>query len=108
MRATTILLAILITVMVIVTLGIAARRTAPPGEQPRRIVEFRIDINHADEPTLALLPGIGPAIAHRIIDHRRQHGPFPNIEALTQVPGIGPRTLERLREFASCSQPPQQ
>jgi len=52
-----------------------------------------MNVNTASEADLQLLPRIGPALAGRIAAHR----PFGSIEELTRVPGIGPRTLERLR-----------
>lgn len=56
-----------------------------------------IDINRAPAAELELLPGIGPALAARIVEHRQAHGPFRRVEDLTSVRGIGPVTLERLR-----------
>lgn len=56
-----------------------------------------ININTATAAELELLPGIGPALAQRIIDHRREHGAFRRVEDLDDVKGIGPRTLEKLR-----------
>ena len=45
------------------------------------------------------MPGLGPATAARIVDHREVHGPFGSIEALLDVPGIGPATLEQMRPY---------
>ncbi|MEX2217714.1 MAG: ComEA family DNA-binding protein [Phycisphaerales bacterium] len=56
-----------------------------------------INLNTATGPELELLPGIGPALAGRIIEHRKANGPFTSIDQLDDVKGIGPRTLERLR-----------
>ncbi|MFM7137431.1 MAG: ComEA family DNA-binding protein [Planctomycetota bacterium] len=55
---------------------------------------FTVDLNTADATELAQLPGLGPATAARIIDHRRTHGPFTSIDGLLDVPGIGAITLE--------------
>lgn len=55
--------------------------------------ETRISINSAPERELETLPGIGPALAERIVDAR----PFANVDELERVRGIGPATLERLR-----------
>lgn len=56
-----------------------------------------IDINRADAAALDALPGVGPALAARIVAHREANGPFAGVEALVDVAGIGPKTLERMR-----------
>lgn len=56
-----------------------------------------ININTAPASELELLPGVGPAMAGRIIEYRRQNGPFRSVDSLDEVKGIGPRTLEKLR-----------
>ncbi|MBI4237946.1 MAG: helix-hairpin-helix domain-containing protein [Deltaproteobacteria bacterium] len=63
----------------------------------------RLDINHVDAAALALLPGIGPALAERIVQHRAQHGAFATSDALLAVSGIGPRVLEKIRPFVTVS-----
>lgn len=69
---------------------------APAGE-----AVSAIDINGADQAELESLPGVGPALARRIIDHREANGPFDSVDALDAVRGIGPVTIERLRPFVS-------
>jgi competence protein ComEA len=56
-----------------------------------------VDVNRAGKDELVTLPGIGPALADRILEHRRTRGPFRAPDDLLEVPGIGPSTLERLR-----------
>jgi competence protein ComEA len=56
-----------------------------------------INLNTAGVAELETLPGIGPALAQRIVEFRSLNGPFASIEALAEVRGIGPTTLERLR-----------
>ena len=56
-----------------------------------------VNINAADAAALDSLPGIGPAKAQAILAYRQAHGPFVQVEDLRQVPGIGPKLLERLR-----------
>jgi competence ComEA-like helix-hairpin-helix protein len=56
-----------------------------------------VELNRATAAQLEALPGIGPALARRIVAWRAEHGPFGSVDALAQVPGIGPATVERLR-----------
>lgn len=44
-----------------------------------------------------MLPGVGPALADRIIADREANGAFATVGDLDRVKGIGPRMLERLR-----------
>jgi competence ComEA-like helix-hairpin-helix protein len=57
-----------------------------------------VDINTAPVSRLETLPMIGPVRARAIIEWRSAHGPFRDIGDITRVPGIGPATLESLRE----------
>lgn len=60
-----------------------------------------IDINTATAAQLEELPGVGPAIAERIIEHRELNGPFASVDDLQEVSGIGPATLEKMRDRAT-------
>ena len=62
-------------------------------------VQYQVDVNQADWPELLLLPGIGPTLAQRIVEHRNLQGPYQSLNDLTDVPGIGPRTLERITPY---------
>ena len=66
---------------------------------PRRSVEYRVDINQANWPELANLPGIGETYAKAIVDYRNNHGPFDHVDQLTKIRGIGPVRLEKLQPF---------
>jgi competence protein ComEA len=63
----------------------------------------RLDINTAQSHDLQMLPGVGPSTARAIVEHRRTHGTFESIEALQDVRGIGPATLEGIRPHAMCA-----
>ena len=56
-----------------------------------------ININTATKDELVALPGIGPAKAQAILDHRKAHGPFKTVEELKDVKGIGAKRFEKLK-----------
>ena len=74
---------------------------------PRFVTPQPIDVNSATAEQLIALPGIGPALAQRIIDYREAHGPFPSIKALEAVSGIGPQTVAGLADTAVATPPSQ-
>lgn len=65
----------------------------------------KVDLNTAGLEELQALPGIGPALARRIVEHRREHGPFRRVEDLLEVKGIGEKSLLRFRDLVMVSQP---
>jgi competence protein ComEA len=58
-----------------------------------------VDLNTADGAVLETLPRIGPETARKIIEYRESSGPFTAVEQLLEVPGIGQKTLDGLREL---------
>lgn len=58
-----------------------------------------IDVNTATAEELEEIPGIGEALAGRIIEFRQEHGPFEKIDDLLNVRGIGAASLEKLRSY---------
>ena len=64
-------------------------------------VTFPVNINTASKKELDALPGIGETLAQRIIDYRTANGPFSTVDDLTKVKGIGAKTLEKLKPYAT-------
>ncbi len=58
-----------------------------------------LNLNTATLKDLDALPGIGPALAKRIVDYREKHGPFKKIDDLEQVSGIGLKKLEKIKPY---------
>ena len=70
------------------------RRTKVGGK-----VSGLININSASKTQLMKLPGIGEAMAERIIAFRKEHGPFSSVNDLNKVRGIGAKRLKQLSEL---------
>ena len=64
----------------------------------------RVDVNTAGVAELERLPGVGPTLAHRIVEDRTRHGRFRTADELSRVPGIGPKTLEALRAYVAVNE----
>ncbi len=62
------------------------------------VIADSVNINSADSKTLAtVIDGVGEKLGDAIVEHRRRHGPFKNIDELVDVKGVGPKLVERNR-----------
>ncbi len=59
----------------------------------------KINLNQATSAELQLLPGLGPNLSRRIVEYRKANGKFHQIEDLMQIPGIGLKTFERIKDY---------
>jgi len=64
-----------------------------------------LDLNTATAADLDALPGIGPALAQRIIDYQQAHGPFKKIDDLIEVSGIGPNKMAQIKPYLVINEP---
>lgn len=62
-----------------------------------------IDLNEAGVEKLDQLPGVGPVLAERIVEHRNREGGFASVDELSEVSGIGPAKLAQIKEEAKAS-----
>jgi competence protein ComEA len=66
----------------------------PSAQQPAK--SNLINLNSATATDLELLPGVGPVLAKRIIDFRKSHGGFLNVQGLLEVKGIGDKIFKEI------------
>lgn len=89
-----------------VVLGARSARTplwAPLADDPA--LEMRLDLNLATAAELESLPGIGPALAGRIVSFREKHGAFGCAEDIGRVPGIGTKLAAALGPYLTATPP---
>ena len=79
--------------------ALAQQAGAGSDTAPKTTASAKINLNSATAEQLASLPGIGPATARLIIEHRTQMGKFNRIEELLNVKGIGEKKFEALKDF---------
>jgi competence protein ComEA len=75
-----------------------------PGSSTAAGQTARININTASVDELDRLPGIGPAIAQRVVEYRAEQGPFRTVDELARVSGISSAMVDELRPEISVSE----
>jgi DNA uptake protein ComE-like DNA-binding protein len=97
--------AVALVIAVTAAIGLAQLEPARPVEIPRVFQErpdagpLRVDPRTATAREIEALPGIGPAIARRVVEARARGLRFERPSDLARVRGIGPRTVERIAPF---------
>ena len=71
-------------------LAVAAAKAAPTG---------KVNINTASVEQLTTLPGVGPALASRIVEHRQKAGSFKTPAELMNVKGIGEKNFNKIQGY---------
>ncbi len=73
---------------------------------PPRTGEAKVDLNRATAQELQQLPGIGPVLAKRIVEHRTNNGFYRSVHELLEVKGIGQKRMARMRPMVLISKAP--
>jgi competence protein ComEA len=69
----------------------------------RPVLTYRVDLNRAERAELLQLPGVGEGLAGRIENYRKEHGGFRTVDDLTAIHGVGPATVDKLRDWVQVS-----
>jgi competence protein ComEA len=94
-------LVILVGLAVSAPVAVAAPAASTSKAAPGTVVP--VDLNQASESELTAVPGIGPATAQRILEFRKEHGPFTQVDDLLKIKGIGEKSLEKLRPYVKVA-----
>ena len=78
---------------VVIVLGSTLISAARAAEAPAKL-----DLNKATLEELIKLPRVGPAVAQRIVEFRKEQNGFRKAEDLLNVRGVGPKTFELLKD----------
>ena len=80
-----------------------SKRKSPKVQSPEPTAVAPVDLDVAPAEAIEALPGIGPALARRIVAHRDSVGAFRHMAGFCDVRGIGPAMAERLRPLVTFS-----
>ena len=89
----------------VITLGVAAQ-TARAQDAPRTAAAAAgapLNLNSASVAQLETLPGIGRAVAERIVEYRQKNGGFKKAEDLMNVRGIGEKSFLKLKPLVTVA-----
>lgn len=73
--------------------------TYAAADSTNKQIPVDVNINSADQEMLTQLPGIGPVTAGKIVEYRQENGKFKSVDELTNVKGIGGKTLVKLKPY---------
>jgi competence protein ComEA len=90
--------ALAITMASLLSSGVAfaAAKPAPTG---------KVNLNTATADQLTTLPGVGPKLAVRIVEHRTKSGSFKSVQELMNVRGIGEKNFEKIQGYLTVGEP---
>jgi len=95
-----------VALMLIITAVVRLNRPIDRDTLAPRPTGYLIPINHAPPGDLEALPGVGPALADAIVDHRSRVAPLQGPADLPDVHGIGPKTAARVAPWVRYSPAP--
>ena len=89
----------------LVALGASVGAQTAAGAEKKGSVATQVDLNTASREQLMQIKGIGPALADRIVEFRKEHGPFRRVEDILKVRGVGEKSLAKLKPHLKVGKP---
>ena len=93
----------IVLVMIIFIIGATVqlflKRDIAPVRWAHAARQFKININTARPDQLQMLPGVGAALAQRIVNYRQENGAFKSLEDLQNIDGLTDKRYGRLKEL---------
>lgn len=89
-------LALAVTSILSTGVAFAAAKPAPAG---------KVNMNTATAEQFTVLPGVGPKLAARIVEHRQKAGSFKTVQELLNVKGIGEKNFEKIQGYLTLGEP---
>jgi competence protein ComEA len=104
MHRATLGIASVLAILLATHVALVAQSAAPAGNQPKAPAGV-VNINTATAEQLDGLPGIGPAMATRIVEYRQKNGGFKKVEDLMNIRGIGEKNFLKLKPLVTVGTP---
>jgi comEA protein len=84
--------------VLVVCLGLAFSSVSVLAQKAGPVATEKVNLNIASTEQLQSLPGIGPAMAKLIIEHRTKVGKFTRIEEIMNIKGIGEKKFQKIKD----------
>jgi comEA protein len=82
----------------IVCLGLVLTPLSAYAQRTKAVSTEKVNLNTASLEQLQTLPGVGPAMAKKIVEHRAKIGKFTKIDEILNVKGIGEKRFQKMKD----------
>jgi competence protein ComEA len=82
----------------LICLGLALTPVSGFAQKTKAVSTEKVNLNTASPEQLQTLPGVGPAMAKKIVEHRSKIGKFTKIDEILNVKGIGEKKFQKMKD----------